>query len=139
MRNNRLEHFESTLSALLDEADALLESRHGSAFPRHPARPPRGETANPKYDGLFTVEANFSAGIGSRYGAGYTLSVKAATLAKVPAKVHRAWEDEVAELVRRRLPEVFPVRRLALDRDVHGWKLHGDLSLNAPVSEGETP
>lgn len=129
MRNERVEDFETRLAGILSEIDALLEERYGASFRRHPARPAQGVTANPQYDGLFSVIANFSAGIGSALGPGYTLTLRAATLDPVPAALRETWETFAADHLRKRLPEVFPGRALAVDRDRHGWKLHGDLSL----------
>lgn len=129
MRNERVEDFETRLAGILGEIDALLEERYGARFRRHPARPEQGATANPQYDGLFSVVANFSAGIGSALGPGYTLTLRAATLDPVPAALRETWETLAADHLRKRLPEVFPGRVLAVDRDRHGWKLHGDLSL----------
>lgn len=129
MRNERLEAFETKLAGILGEIDALLEARDGARFRRHPARPAKGETSNPQYDGLFSVVANFSAGIGSTFGPGYTLALRAATLDPVSDAEREAWETFAADHLRKRLPEVFPGRDLSVDRDQHGWKLHGDLSL----------
>lgn len=129
MRNERLEAFETKLAGILGEIDALLEARDGARFRRHPARPAKGETSNPQYDGLFSVVANFSAGIGSTFGPGYTLALRAATLDLVSDAEREAWEAFAADHLRKRLPEVFPGRDLSVDRDQHGWKLHGDLSL----------
>lgn len=129
MRNERLEAFETKLAGILGEIDALLEARDGARFRRHPARPAKGETSNPQYDGLFSVVANFSAGIGSTFGPGYTLALRAATLDPVSDAEREAWEAFAADHLRKRLPEVFPGRDPSVDRDQHGWKLHGDLSL----------
>jgi hypothetical protein len=128
--NNALETFDSTLIQLLHEVDHLLEDLYGERYLRHPARPARGTTANPQYDGLFTVQANFSAGIGSLYGAGYTLSLRLSTFATIPEALKTECETTMVEHLRKRLPEVFPTRKLAVDKDHHGWKLYGDLSLN---------
>lgn len=129
MRNEKVEDFETRLAGILHEVDAELEARYGAQFRRHPARPAQGATANPQYDGLFSVIANFSAGIGSALGPGYTLTLRAATLDPVPDTLRETWEAFAADHLRKRLPEVFPGRALAVDRDRHGWKLHGDLSL----------
>ncbi len=129
MRNQHVEAFETQLAGILNEVDELLEARYGTSYPRHPARPKHGTTANPQYDGLFAVVANFSAGIGSKYGPGYTLNLRASTLMAVPKELQDSWETVSVDHLRKRLPEVFPGRALRLDRDLHGWKLHGDLSI----------
>ncbi len=129
MQNKAVERFDSALTALLSEADRFLEARYGHTLRRHPARPPEGSSANPQYDGLFSVVANFSAGIGSEFGPGYTLTIRASTLEPVSPEQQNAWERETVDFLRRRLPEVFPGRALSLDRDRYGWKIYGDLSL----------
>lgn len=129
MQNRAVEAFDSKLSALLAEVDALLEDRFGKDLTLHPARPPRGATANPQYDGLFTIEAKFSAGIGSHFGPGYSLDLRAATTQPVSEAQQAAWEALMVEHLRKRLPEVFPDRELKVDRDALSWKLHGDLSI----------
>jgi len=130
MRNNRAEAFETRLAEALGDIDSMLEARFGQTFARHPVRPAQGQTAKPQYDGLFSLIANYTAGFGSRFGHGYTLSLQVATLAPVPESLRREWEAFAAEQLRRRLPALFPNRHLAVDLDVHGWKLHGDLSLD---------
>ncbi len=128
--NNARENFDSSLAHLLHEIDAKLEAQFGQQYTRHPARPAQGSTANPQYDGLFTVSANFTAGIGSKYGAGYALSIRLSTLLTVPKALLETCEEIMVEHLRKRLPEVFPNRQLAVEKDCLGWKLYGDLSLN---------
>lgn len=130
MRNEQLEAFESTLTQLLHEIDHALEARYGNAVTRHPARPAQGVTASPQYDGLFAIVPNFSAGIGSKYGPGYALNLRIATLCTVDPDLQKACETFMVETLRKRLPECFPGRTLKVEQDVHGWKLFGDLSLN---------
>lgn len=130
MRNERLEAFEDTLMAALQEIDRALEARYGDRLRRHPARPADGVTANPQYDGLFSIVPNFSAGIGSKYGPGYTLDLRIATLQPVDETLRATCEAEMIEALQAALPTLFPDRELHLDRDTHGWKLYGDLSLN---------
>jgi hypothetical protein len=126
---NALETFDSTLIALLHEVDHLLEQRYRDRFIPHPARPAYGTTASPQYDGLFTLQANFTAGIGSRYGAGYALSLRIATLMPIDPALKEECETTMVQHLLRRLPEVFPTRALSIDKDLYGWKLHGDLSI----------
>ena len=124
-----LEAFEERLHGVLSEIDGALEERWGARWPLHPARPPRGSAANPQYDGLFRVTAAFSAGFGSRLGPGYLFRVEMSTLAHVPAPEREAIEAEAAALLREGLARAFPGRDLRVDRDVAGYKIHGDLSL----------
>ncbi|MDO4528069.1 MAG: hypothetical protein Q4C03_04725 [bacterium] len=128
--NNALENFDTTLINLLHEVDLLLEEKYGNRFKRHPARPAQGTTANPQYDGLFTMNANFSAGIGSTFGPGYTLSFRLSTFDPIPEDIKKDCETIMVNHLQKRLAEVFPQRKLNLDKDQHGWKIHGDLSLN---------
>lgn len=124
-----LEQFEDKLHGVLSEIDGALEERFGSRWPLHPARPPRGAAANPQYDGLFRVTASFTAGYGSKFGPGYVFRVEASTLASVPESEREAIEEAAVALLREGLARAFPGRDLRVDRDVAGYKIHGDLSL----------
>ena len=124
-----LEAFEDKLHGVLSEIDGALEERFGSRWPLHPARPPRGAAANPQYDGLFRVTASFTAGYGSKFGPGYVFRVEASTLASVPESEREAIEEAAVALLREGLARAFPGRGLRVDRDVAGYKIHGDLSL----------
>ena len=124
-----LEAFEDRLHGVLSEIDGALEERFGSRWPLHPARPPRGAAANPQYDGLFRVTASFTAGYGSKFGPGYVFRVEASTLASVPESEREAIEEAAVALLREGLARAFPGRDLRVDRDVAGYKIHGDLSL----------
>ena len=124
-----LEAFEDKLHGVLSEIDGALEERFGSRWPLHPARPPRGAAANPQYDGLFRVTASFTAGYGSKFGPGYVFRVEASTLASVPESEREAIEEAAVALLREGLARAFPGRDLRVDRDVAGYKIHGDLSL----------
>ena len=124
-----LEQFEDRLHGVLSEIDGALEERFGSRWPLHPARPPRGAAANPQYDGLFRVTASFTAGYGSKFGPGYVFRVEASTLASVPESEREAIEEAAVALLREGLARAFPGRDLRVDRDVAGYKIHGDLSL----------
>jgi len=124
-----LEAFEDKLHGVLSEIDGALEERFGSRWPLHPARPPRGAAANPQYDGLFRVTASFTAGYGSKFGPGYVFRVEASTLASVPESERETIEEAAVALLREGLARAFPGRDLRVDRDVAGYKIHGDLSL----------
>lgn len=129
MRNPKLEKFEADLDVILHEVDAVLEAQYGSSYPLHPVRPEEGKTANPQYDGLFTIASKFSAGFGSKFGPGYTLEVRVSSLKPVSPADKAAFEEIMVNHLRKRLPEVFPGRELHVARDTTGWKLYGDLSL----------
>lgn len=129
MQNPAVERFETTLATLLNEIDRALEDRYAGTHALHPARPVANQTANPQYDGLFTVLANFTAGFGSKLGPGYTLVVRISTLENVSPVLQASCESFMVDTLRARLPGAFPGRHLAIDRDVNGWKLYGDLSI----------
>jgi hypothetical protein len=125
----KLQAFTEALEALFREVDAELEDRYGGRFPLHPNRPRRGETSNPEMDGLFEVAPDFTLGFGSVKGRGYLVSLRVATLERVPPGDFDALMNHTAELVRERLPRFFPGRRLELVRDGPRFKITGDFSL----------
>ncbi len=125
----RLRDFDDRLSALFREVDRRLEDRWGGSFSVHPNRPRRGETANPEADGLFEVAADFTPGIGSSHGRGYIVSLRVATLERVPPERFETFMSEAAETVRELLPRFFPERALSVVRDGPRFKIVGDFSL----------
>mgnify|MGYP006873046335 CR=1 FL=1 len=129
---SRVERWDARLKAVFDQIDEELETSETWCAPvsRHPARPPRAATANPEDDGLFDIGAAFTAGFGSKYGPGYVITARYATLDPVPEDCQRALEDHVAERVGAVLHEAFPGKDLRVDRDGTGYKIHGDLSLD---------
>ena len=129
MRHPKAESWERTLRQVFDRIDAELEAKYGDRYPLHPARARHGTTANPGHSGLFTVDASFSPGYGSRLGAGYIIDVDMVTLTDVPDEVEEQILEEVVTRIRQDLPEVFPGRILQISRDGHMFKIHGDLSL----------
>jgi hypothetical protein len=125
----KLRDFEDRLRVLFREVDRRLEDRWGDAFVVHPNRPRRGATANPEADGLFEVAADFTVGIGSSLGRGYLVSLRVATLERVPPVRFEAFMEEAAETVRELLPRHFPERSLQVVRDGERFKIVGDFSL----------
>jgi hypothetical protein len=130
MRHPKAIAWEARLKSVFDEIDHRLEERHGELFARHPARPARGETANPEDDGVFNVGAAFSLGVGSRFGPGYILEVRLSTAQRVHAGQRAEIEDETASLLRELLPKAFPESDLRVERDGPRYKIFGDLSLD---------
>ena len=130
-KHANLINWEKRLDVVLREIDEELEDTYGGMYPLHPSRAPEGTTANPKYDGLFTVEAKFSAGFGSELGRGYVISIHMATLADVPDDVEAQIHDGVAALLTQKLKKAFDGRDLHVERDGATYKLHGDLSLGS--------
>ncbi len=129
MQHHKLQRFLDTLKKLLDEVDDYLEDQYGGDYRLHPARAPRGATANKAASGLFSVSANFSAGYGSDHGRGYVLEFRIVTLEEVPDDVEEEIDEVAAQRIQQLLPRYFPDRDLQVSRDGHLFKLHGDLSL----------
>jgi hypothetical protein len=130
MRHRKAKEWELALKRVFDEIDAVLEKDYGGMFRRHPARAPDGGTSNPEMDGLFNVGASFSAGFGSRFGPGYVVDIKFATLDHVPHKLKAAIRDQVQALLVEKLPDAFPGKELHVDRELQHLRIHGDLSLD---------
>jgi len=128
----RVEIWDGRLKTVFDKIDHELEAsaEWTESMSLHPARPPRAATANPEDDGLFDLSAAFTLGLGSRYGAGYVIKARYATLETVSEEKQKALLDHVAKRVGELLPEAFPGRDLAVDYDDTGYKIHGDLSLD---------
>ena len=135
---SRVERWTARLKKVFDEIDAELEAesakRDGEKVRLHPVRMPAGMTSNPEDDGLFEVGANFTVGIGSEHGAGYVVRARIATLDHVAPAEQERLEALVADKLREKLPEAFPGKDLRVEKDVTGWKIFGDLSLDG---EGE--
>jgi hypothetical protein len=125
----KLAAFTKTLEALFLEVDEFLEDEWGESFLLHPNRPGRGETANPEMDGLFNIGPDFTPGLGSEKGRGYVISLKAVTLDTVTPEQFEYLMEEAALLIRKKLPEYFPDRKLQVVRDGKRIKIIGDFSL----------
>ena len=117
------------MAALFAEVDRRLEDRWGDAFPLHPNRPARGETEDSGMDGLFEAAADFTPGFGSQRGRGYIVSIRVATLERVPPERYEGFLDEANETLRELLPRYFPERDLDVVRDGPRFKIIGDFSL----------
>jgi hypothetical protein len=128
-KHKSLRIWEDKLKRLFDSIDDLLEDKYGNLFPLHPRRSKRYATSNKEQDGLFNVGASFTLGFGSRYGPGYIVDVRFSTLTRVPVDVRNRIEDEVADLLNQKLPEVFPGRHLEVAKDGRTYKIFGNLSL----------
>ncbi|GHV25053.1 hypothetical protein FACS189498_2950 [Spirochaetia bacterium] len=125
----KLVAFNEALEALFHEVDDILEDLWEGAFPLHPNRPGRGATANPEMDGLFNIGPDFTVGLGSEKGRGYVVTLKVATLDKVPLEQFEFLMDQSVQLIRDRLPKYFPGRDLQVVRDGRSFKIIGDFSL----------
>lgn len=129
MRGPEVTRWEEKLKQVFDRIDDHLEERYGADYPLHPARAKRGAAANREDDGLFNIGAAFSAGFGSEHGRGYVVEVRMSTLSDIPEKVRNTFEIEVADLLEKELPAVFPDRHLKVVRDGPVFKIIGDLGL----------
>lgn len=129
MRHPLAEEWERTLEEVLQDVDHELEEQFGKLYRRHPARPAHGAAANRRYDGLFRLTANFTAGFGSTLGPGYVLDIGISTLDPVAPHDRKKIEAKAVALIRKRLPQAFAQRNLRLARDGTVWKVVGDLSL----------
>jgi len=130
MRHEKAIEWEKRLKTVFDEIDAELEEDYGGTLPLHPARAPEGATSNPEADGLFNVGAAYSAGFGSRYGPGYVVEIRLATLAHIPHALKKTLMDQVEALLDKKLPEAFPGKELHVDREFNYLRIHGDLGLD---------
>lgn len=129
MYHPKMVEFDARMKALFDLIDHELEDRWHGAFALRWNRPKRGETANPESDGLFSVQAYFTPGYGSRLGRGYGVDLDIATREEVPPETRAEIEDFVRSRLEALLPEAFPDRALRVERDGPVFKIHGDLSL----------
>ena len=128
-RDPRVTAWEKKLEALFHEINHIMEDRYGDRYPLHPSRPAHGTTSDPSADGLFNLGAAFSAGFGSTHGRGYVVSIRLATLARIPSGVMEQMEQEILALLQDKLPLTFPDRDLKVERDGHTFKIFGDLSI----------
>ena len=129
MYHPKMAAWDEKLKAVFDRVDHELEERYGGRWKLRRNRPERGGTANPESDGLFNVGAFFTPGYGSDLGRGYLVEVIVATDEAVPARERAAIEELVRDLLLEYLPEAFPDRELAVDRDGSMYKIHGETGL----------
>lgn len=127
--SHQVRQFDAKLKKIFDLIDDYLENNYGDKYQLHPNRAKRGETANKSSDGLFNVGASFSAGYGSVYGRGYVVDVHIATLENIPETVQKQIEEEVADLLKKIIPEHFPDQDIKINRDGRILKIHGELIL----------
>lgn len=129
LRHAKALAWEHRLKRLFDKVDDYLEDVYGSEYSLHPARPTRGATANKESDGLFNIGASFTAGFGSRFGKGYVIDVRIATLEHIPREARERIFESAITRVRELLPRYFPGRRLTVEKDGTIFKITGDMSL----------
>lgn len=129
LRHENLEKWEQKLKKIFDKIDDFLEKNYGELYELHPRRASAGETSNKEQDGLFNVGASYSLGPGSKFGAGYVIEIKFATMEKVPDNVKEEICSVVVEKLKSELPVVFPERHLNVKRDGNIYKIVGDFNL----------
>ena len=129
MWHPKMVEFDDRLKALLDEVDHYIEDLYGDRYNLHPARPARGEAANPQACGLFNIGADFTPGFNSELGRGYLIKVAMSTLDKVDEAVRREIYETAVEKIKELLPIHFPERELTIQRDKNQCKILGDFSL----------
>lgn len=125
----KLARFDAELENLFREVDEILEEHWGNSFPLHPNRAGKGSTSNPVMDGLFEIAPDFTLGLNSEKGRGYLITLRVATLEKVPPDEYEKFLEESAVLIRKKLVEYFPGRDLRVVRDGPRYKIAGDFSL----------
>jgi len=118
---------------MLDKIDDWLEDKYGEKFQLHPNRPRRGGTSNKETNGLFNIGADFSLGYGSKLGRGYVVQIEMSTLEHVPWGVRKQIEEDVENMVRKKLLEFFPGRDLTLERDGNLLKIIGNFNLGSVI------
>jgi len=129
MRHHSVIAWEARLDSVMREIDQLLEEKYSGEYTLHPARALRGATSNPSHDGLFSITANFSLGLGSSVGKGYVVDIKMVTLDNIPDHIRHEIETLVQEKLQQLLPAQFPDANLHVAKDGPVLKIHGDLSL----------
>jgi len=129
--------WEETLKAVFDALDHELETEYGDRYPIHPARPKRGKTANPEDDGLFNIGAAFSAGFGSKYGPGYVVEIRIATLSRVPHAIREEIKQKIFRRLKERVPAAFPGKKLHVSEENGLIRIHGDLSLDDRAAKSQ--
>lgn len=130
MRSHKVMNWEKTLKSVFDAMDHELEAEYGGRYVLHPSRPKHGTTSNPEDDGLFNVGAAFSAGFGSKYGPGYVVEIRIATLSRVPEAVRAEIKQKIFQGLENRLPKAFPGKELHVAEEHGIIRIHGDLSLD---------
>ena len=130
MRHRKAKEWEKRLKTVFDEIDVELEAVYGEHFDLHPSRPEHGTTSSREMDGLFNVGASYSAGFGSRLGAGYVVDIRLSTLQHIPKELKLKLRDKVQAMLIEKLPAAFPGKKLHVDRERRHLRIHGDLSLD---------
>ena len=126
-----LEMWEGKLRKIFKEINDVLEEKYGSLFPLNPVRARHGTTSDPESDGLFDVGATYSTGLGSKFGEGYVIEVRWATLKPVPEEMQKEAGAIAEKILNNRLAEEFPGKNL----EVVQYSVHVLRQRSAPVRE----
>ena len=129
IRHPKFKKWETNLKSVIDTLDDILEDKYGKEFQLHPARAARGKTSNKAQDGLFNIVANYSLGIGSKYGKGYIVDVHMSTFDEIPSEIQQEIDDIILNTLREKLPKLFPGKNLKVTKDASVIKIYGDLDL----------
>jgi hypothetical protein len=129
MDHPKMIEWDMRMKAMFDRIDKILEDKYQGRWKVRRNRPERGETANPESDGLFNVGSFFDPGFGKGITRGYLVEVVVASAEELAEEERERIEGEVEELLAAFLPQDFPERRLAVDREGRMLKIHGDLKL----------
>jgi len=130
MTTARLERWERRLRRVLARVDAALEEAYGGLFHRRPNRPPAGSTSDPRYDGVFDVDAVFSLGIGLEGGPGYTVDLRVASFDRAPPETEERILQDVERMLEEELRREFPKSDLRVVRSGRTLRVVGDLGFN---------
>ena len=128
MRHRKAIEWEKKLQGVFEQIDIALEEEFRGRFMLHPARAEHGSTSNREMDGLFNVGASYSAGFGSRFGAGYVVDIRVSTLQRVPLPFKKELREQVQAMLSERLPIAFPGKNLTVSKELRHLRIHGDLS-----------
>ena len=135
MQGGKIAKIEKRIYELLNEVDHALEDKYDDKYRLHPSRPERGQTSNPTRDGLINITAKFTTGIGSQHGKGYNVDIRLKTLENVDKEVLEEIDEIALNLIKEKLPDFFPERKLEISRDGNVIKIHGDFFLGSIWSE----
>ena len=135
MYHPKMSRFKERFNKMFNEIDSYIEDKYGHLYALHPARPARGQTADPKADGLFNIGADFTPGYGSKTGRGYLLDVHMATLERVRKEDRWRIIEDVVKKIKLLLPLYFPERKLEIFAEGDHFKIIGDFSLGSTSSD----
>lgn len=135
MRHQKLLEFNHRIKTMFDEIDDVLEKKYGQKYSLHPNRPKCGTTSSREMDCLFNIGADFTSGYGSRFGRGYVIHTRLSTMDHIPESVKKNINEDIENLVQKKLEMAFPDRILRLEHDGSQLKIIGNFRLGAASTE----